>query len=114
MYIEVLHDKGTGVIMSCYCVDTLPKKVGAALFVTDPMPENSEQARINIDTLTAMAIDAATGTKADIIGGKAEVIEVDRAGYIRENYKVDVSREIPLLEGLMLPEGLKVRGLIKL
>ena len=114
MHIEVLHDSNTGEILGCYCADTLPKKAGGALFVLDPMPEDSEQARINIDTLTAMQIEVVTGSQAHIINDKPVVVQVDRSIYIRENYKVDVSKELPLPEGVTLPEGLKVRSLIKI
>lgn len=111
MYIEVLHD-AEGNIVACYCADTLPVVSDQPLFtITGEQPSGYAQARINIDTMAAMEIDAACGTKAVMRDDKPEVVTVDRSVHIRERYMVDVSSEITPPAGIILPEGMKVRGL---
>jgi len=111
MYIEALHDS-EGNILGCYCADTLPINSKKPLFTLSEMPANTEQARINIDTLTAMEIDQKSGNQPVIEDGAAKIVEVDRSTYIRENYLIDMSQEIPA-PNIELPEGFKMRALIK-
>lgn len=115
MYIEVVHD-ALGNIMHCYCADTLPAMDGDALFtVQGGLPEGQEQARINIDTLTAMEIDGACGQKAviDPATGQPKLIYVDRSQYIIQTYRVDLSSEITPPTGVNIPPGMKVHCLAK-
>ena len=81
-------------------------------FTVSDQTENTEQARINIDTLTAMLIDQKSGKQAIIKEGVARMVDVDRASYIVQNYLVDISQEIAS-PGIELPEGFKMRALIK-
>ena len=109
MYIEVIHN-GEGQIEMCYCADTLPMKNNDPLFtVAGELPEDFEQARINIDTLTAMAIDAASGPVAI----EGEVVNISKSDHIRNTYIVDMSHEITPPEGVNIPEGFKVRSIKK-
>lgn len=113
MYIEVLHDKN-GVITACYCADTLPVNAGAPLFTISNLPTDMKQARINIDTLTAMEIDAASGQKAVIDAtGKPIIMTVSREEHIIKNYVVDVGNVIITPAGLVMPAGMDVRLLVK-
>lgn len=113
MYIEVLHDMD-GVITGCYCADTLPLNTGAPFFTMSMLPAGSEQSRINIDTLMAMEIDAASGQKAVIDAtGKPVIVMVTREEYIVKNYTVDVKNVIVAPVGLALPSGMNVRSLLK-
>lgn len=115
MYIEVVHD-AQGNIMHCYCADTLPDRDGEALFtVQGGLPVGQEQARLNIDTLTAMEIDGACGQKAviDTTTGQPKLIYVDRSQYIIQTYRVDLSSVVTPPSGVNIPPGMKVRGLAK-
>ena len=112
MYIEILHDE-QGNILGCYCVDTLPINLKKPLFTLSENPLNSEQARVNIDTLTAMEINQKSGQQAIVENGVPEIIEVDRTVYIRENYLIDMNNEIIPDSSIELPEGFKIRALIK-
>ena len=106
MYIEVLHD-AQGNIAACWCADTLPEKNNEPLFVAEGgLPAGHEQARLNIDTLTAMEIDAACGQKAviDAATGLPVIINVSRSDYIISNYYVDFTTELEA-------HGLKFRGM---
>ncbi|TAN59695.1 hypothetical protein EPN18_09990 [bacterium] len=111
MYIELLYDT-LGNITACYCVDTLPYKKDAPLFeLKGGMPQGAQQARINLDTLTAMEIDAASGQKAviDPVTGKPALVTVDRAEYIMKTFKVDVNATVTTPPGVVMPAGMKVK-----
>ena len=113
MYIEVTHD-ADGNIGSCYCVDSLPNQTGEPLFTVKNMPVDKEQVRIIIDTLTAMEIDQNAGQKAVInAAGSPEIITIDRTDYIRQNFKVDMTQEIPKPMDLKISDKLKLRKLIR-
>ncbi|MBI5902740.1 MAG: hypothetical protein HZB84_04555 [Deltaproteobacteria bacterium] len=115
MYIEVMHDSH-GNITACYCADTLPQNDGAPLFtVHGGGPSGHEQARLNIDTLMAMEIDAASGQKAIInpATGAPEIKNIDRTDYIIQTFKVDTAQEITPPAGVSIPAGMKVRGLLR-
>ncbi|WKZ32919.1 MAG: hypothetical protein QY316_00500 [Thermodesulfobacteriota bacterium] len=115
MYLEVLHDS-EGNILGCYCTDSLPVNSGAPLFtIREGVPEGYEQTRINIDTLTAMEIDGASGQKAALNPetGQPEIVNVDRAEYVMGNYKVDTAYEFTPPPGVLIPEGMKVRRLVR-
>lgn len=90
MYIEVLHDEN-GSIIACYCADTLPVAPGAAALSFAGVPHGLAHARLNIDTLTAMEIENASGPRAviDQATGQPRVEEMDRTRYIMENFCVD-------------------------
>jgi hypothetical protein len=110
MYIEVLHD-ALGDIKACYCVDTLPASHGSPLFTMQGgLPLGIEQARINIDTLTAMEIDAGSGQKAVIDeAGKPVLVTVDRTEYIIKTFKVDLNTDITAPGGVAFPMPMKIR-----
>lgn len=115
MYIETLHDSD-GNITTCYCADTLPVNADSPMFsIHGGPPTGHEQARVNIDTLAAMEIDAASGLKAVVnpATGQPEIRNMDRAGYIIQTFKVDTTREITPLAGVSIPPGMKVRGLVR-
>lgn len=114
MYIEVVHDQA-GEIKLCYCVDTLPTDASKPYVIfKDGVPSGYEQSRINIDTLIAMEIDAASGQKAVLNAqGQAEMVTVERSQYICNTFKVDVSGEIIPPAGVQLPPGMKMRTLLR-
>ena len=113
MYIEVLHD-AEGNLDACCCRHVQPGNLSTPFFTYEGgVPEGFEQARVNTDTLTIMEIEAACGQKAALVDDKPEVVNIGRAGYIREHYKVDITRELTPAEGVELPEGMKVRSLVK-
>ncbi|WKZ33684.1 MAG: hypothetical protein QY316_04585 [Thermodesulfobacteriota bacterium] len=108
MYSEVLHD-GSGNIKACYCADTLPVEANAPMFRFTGVPDGFAHARLNIDTLTAMEIEAGCGTRAELDGGGNPVlVNVDRTMYIMENFVVDLEAELAH-EGLVL-RGIKKKG----
>lgn len=116
MYIEALHDSD-GKIAACYCADTLPANAGSPMFsIQGGPPPGHEQARLNIDSLTAMEIDAGSGHKAVInpATGAPEVKYIDRTDYIIQTFKVDTAQEITPPAGVAIPPGMKVRGLLRL
>ncbi len=116
MYIEVLHDPN-GNIAACYCVDTLPANAGSPMFsIQGGPPPGYEQARLNIDSLTAMQIEAGSGHKAVINPdtGQPEIKNIDRTEYIIQTFKVDTAQEITPPAGVAIPPGMKVRGLLRL
>ena len=115
MYIEVIHD-ANGKIEHCYCTDTLPVDSGVKLFeVRGNLTPGYEQARINIDTLTAMEIDTASGQKAviDPVTGQPKIIRVDRCEYIMNTFDIDMTAEITPPAGVQIPEGLKMKSLVR-
>ena len=115
MYIEVLHD-AQGNITACYCADTLPVSDGSPLFIVQGgIPAGLEQSRVNIDTLTAMEIDAACGQKAviDAATGQPKIVCIDRSQYIIQTYKVDLSSEITPPAGVNMPPGMKVKKFVR-
>lgn len=115
MYIEVVHD-AEGNITHCYVADTLPVQDGSPLFTVEGgLPVGEEQARINIDTMTAMEIDGACGDKAvlDPVTGEPKIVSIERAQYITENYIVDTSAVITPPVEAKIPTGMKVKGLVK-
>lgn len=112
MYIEVVHDQ-TGNIAACYCADTLPVDQAAPLFrIEGGLPAGYEQARVNIDTLTAMEIERACGLKAviDPVTQAPAIINIERADHVRSLFRVDVSKELSP-PGAALPQGMKMHGL---
>lgn len=116
MYIEVLHDSG-GNIAACYCADTLPENAGSPMFsIQGGLPAGHEQARLNIDSLTAMEIEAGSGQKAVINPdtGAPEIKDIDRTDYIIQTFKVDTTQEITPPAGVAIPAGMKVRGLVRI
>ncbi|MFQ5466345.1 MAG: hypothetical protein ACE5EI_10490 [Thermodesulfobacteriota bacterium] len=114
MYIETLHDR-EGEIKACYCADTLPAQEASPLFSMKGAPEGWEQARVNIDTLTAMEIDSACSStvETDPASGRPVIVRSDRAGYIMENFKVDTTGSLTPCGGVRLPAGMKIRGLTR-
>lgn len=115
MYIEALHDSD-GNIVTCYCADTLPASADSTMFsIRGGTPAGHEQARLNIDSLTAMEIEAGSGRKAVInpATGAPEIRNIDRTEYIIQTFKVDTTREITPPAGVSLPAGMKVRGLAR-
>ncbi|KKU25668.1 MAG: hypothetical protein UX37_C0016G0012 [Microgenomates group bacterium GW2011_GWA2_46_16] len=114
MYIELEHD-AEGNIASCYCVDTLPASSAEKLFTRkDGTPAGLEHVRINLDTLTAMEIDAKSGQKAVINAkGEPEIVQIDRTQYIRENFIVDMTSEVSIPANVIIPSGMKMRGLAR-
>lgn len=115
MFIEVTHDAAGNIDnRGCWAANTLPEGGGAApLALIAQLPEGLSQARINIDTLTAMEIDQNCGQKARIVNGEAKIVFVSYAEYISQNYRVDVSQEVPVPAGVKIPVGMKMRGLVK-
>lgn len=113
MYIEVMHDSD-GNILSSYCADTLPVKEGAPLFYVPGGLHGLEQARVCIDTLTAMEIDQACGQKAviDPVTNEAKIINIDKADYVIENYRINMGEEVIPPPGI-IPQGMKMRGLVR-
>lgn len=115
MYIEVIHNK-VGEIRVCVCVDTLPEIPELPILVFDVSDtEDMEHARINLDTVLCMEIDQQCGQKAIINPEtqKPEIVHVDRATFIRENFKVDIGTELMVPPGLRFPEKIKLRRLAK-
>lgn len=114
MYIEVVHDT-TGNIVTCYCADTLPVSEGEPIFtVQGGLPEGFEQARINLDTLTAMEIEAACGQRAVVEDGQPKIVTIERSVYVAQNYRVDVETVITPPAGLSIPAGIKIRRIVKI
>ena len=112
MYIEVIHDE-EGHILGSYCCDTLPHLPEKPLFKLDPMPEGVTHARLNIDTAMALEIEAGSGNKAIIKEGKPELVNIDRATYIKDNLSVDMGINLSLPAGVILPPGMKLRAVKK-
>ncbi|MBI5491988.1 MAG: hypothetical protein HY893_03550 [Deltaproteobacteria bacterium] len=112
MFIEVLHDSD-GKITACYCADTLPIDGSSPIISCSSIAPGLAQCRVNIDTLTAMEIEAASGVKAEIdpATGRPVIVNVDRAAYITRTFGVDASSEIP--SGGFLPQGMKLRRLVR-
>ena len=79
------------------------------------VPAGWEQARVNLDTLTAMEVESSCRERAviDPATGRPEISRRDRAEYLMENYTVDLSAELVPPPGVPLPAGTKVRGLRK-
>lgn len=114
MYIETLHDPA-GEIQACYCVDTLPALEGSPLFSVEGAPAGLEQARVNIDTLTAMEIDSACSPvhATDPVSGLPVIKGTDRARYIMDSFRVDTTASHATGPGVRLPAGMKMRGLVR-
>lgn len=115
MFIEVLHD-AKGKILSCFCADTLPEAPGEPLFrAKSELPAGVEQARINIDTVTAMEIDQACGPRPviDAASGALSISDVHRPQYVIERFLVDTSNEICAPAGVSVPQGIRLRGLLR-
>lgn len=106
MYIEVLHD-GLGRIKACYCSDTLPIEQASPMLSFAGVPEGLTHARLNIDTLTAMEIEAGSRPRAviDPATGQPRIEEVDRARFVIDNYEVD------LAELSVMPGGVGLAGI---
>lgn len=115
MYIEVLHDN-IGNINHCYCVDTMPVIDGSAFFTCkEGVPGGLTQARINIDTIIAMEIEAGSGQKAmiDPVTGLPFIIFVSRSEYIIQNFLVDMNNPVIPPIGILLPAGMGMKGLTR-
>lgn len=113
MFIEVAHDS-TGNIVGCWAANTLPEGGGdTPLASVSNLPVGTEQCRINIDTLTVMEIDQNCGQKAVIVGGAPKIVFVSYSEYISQNYRVDMSQEIPVPAGISTPAGMKMRMLVR-
>lgn len=113
MYIEVLHD-AAGAILNCYCADTLPSDPEAALFrFRDGLPYGVEHARINLDTVGAMEIEAACGLQAVIDPStmKPSIVDLDRALYIMRNFSVEMQETVTAPLAVRLPQGVTMRAL---
>lgn len=93
MYIEVLHDE-LGRIKACYCSDTLPVDPTSPILSFSGVPDGLSHARVNMDTLTAMEIEAASRPRAviDAATGRPVIEETDRARFVMDNYEVDLER----------------------
>lgn len=114
MFIEVLHDS-VGNIVSCYCSDTLPVSDGSPFVVYSRIPDGCAQARINIDTVTAMDIEAGSGMKAvlDEATGKPAVVNVERGEYIMSNFMVDLTCKARIPSHVNMPPGMLMHGLAR-
>lgn len=114
MFIEVLHDS-VGNIISCYCSDTLPVSDGSPFAVYSRIPDGCAQARINIDTVTAMEIEAGCGQRAvlDEATGKPVIVNVERSEYIMSNFTVDLSSGSRVPAAVNMPAGMKMLGLVR-
>jgi len=113
MFIEVIHNE-KGDIISCWAANTLPEGGGDAPLASGAqLSAGTAQARINIDTLTAMEIDQKCGQKAIIVNGAAKIVFIPYAQYIAQNFKVDVTKEVPIPIDVTIPAGMKVRVLIR-
>ncbi|MBI5588463.1 MAG: hypothetical protein HY889_08890 [Deltaproteobacteria bacterium] len=114
MFIEVLHDS-EGNISACYCSDTLPVADGSPITVYSQVPEGCVQARINIDTLTAMEIEAGCGHRVslDPVTKKPVIVNVQRPEHIMENFMVDTSSEFIAPSTVNMPAGMKMRGFVR-
>jgi chorismate synthase len=62
MFIEVLHDTIGNIISAT--VPTRSRRDGSPFAVYSRIPDGCAQARININTVTAMEIEAGCGQKA--------------------------------------------------
>lgn len=108
MYAEVLYDE-SGNIKACYCADTLPEEPGAPAFRYIGAAEGLRHARLNMDTLTAMEVEAGSVPRAELDEtGKPVVVRVDRAKYITANFAVDLDAEFAR-DGVIL-KGLRRKG----
>mgnify|MGYP001565054526 CR=1 FL=1 len=97
MYIEVICDAQGGII-GCWQSDLLPETNGEPLVTfKDGLPPACSQSRINIDTMTAMEIDA-----------ESKRTGVDRAEYIRRTFKVNINKEITIPLGVVL-KGINIK-----
>lgn len=130
MYIEIIHDN-LGNIIGCYCADTMPVKNGEKFVTweldetvdgkltsrkTRVLPQGVGQVRINIDTLTTMEVEEACERQARTSPdtGQPEIVELDRAEYIRENFRVDLDRDHAQGKALRtMPPGMAMRGLVR-
>lgn len=113
MFVEVVHNP-EGDIIGCWAANTLPEGgEEAPLVAVSQLPEGCSQARINIDTLTAMEIDQNCGQKARIVNGEPRIVFVSYSEYISQLYRVDVSQEVQIPAGVKVPAGMKMRGLIE-
>lgn len=115
MYIEVEHDKDGNLVGQIRCDDTLPINPQGKFFEREGgLPAGLKQARIQLDTLTAMAIEQGCGQKAVINSkGEPEIVFIDRCDFIRQNFKVDMTHEIPIPPGVKFPRELGMRSLVK-
>lgn len=116
MYIEVLHDT-TGKILNCYCADTLPVNSAQALFsVEGGTPQGLCHARINLDTVDRLGIEAACGMKAvvDPVTQVPSIINVERVAYIMSSFKIDTATTVPTPPTVSLPAGVTMRRLLAL
>lgn len=111
MYIEIINDL-EGKIVVCGVFDVLPQNIEDKYLRMTPFPSNREQCRIEISLQEAMEIEYNCGQKAIIENGIPKIVDIDRSTYIRENYKVDISCEIPKTVGIS--PDLKIRRLIKI
>lgn len=108
MYAEALYD-GSGNIKACYCADTLPLEPSAPMLRFSGVPEGLTHARLNIDTATAMEIEAACRPHAELDqAGSPVIVSFERAGYIMERFAADPVVMIEA-EGIILV-GLKRKG----
>lgn len=108
MYAEVLYD-GTGSIKACYCADTLPIEPTSPMLRFSGVPEGLTHARLNIDTATAIEIEAACKPHAELDGsGSPAIVSFDRANYIIEKFAVDPTAAVQAL-GMTLT-GLRRKG----
>ena len=110
MYIEIINDL-EGKIVVCGVFDVLPRNIEDKYLRMTPFPSNSEQCRIEISLQEAMKIEYNCGQQAIIVNGKAEMINIDRSTYIRENYKVDMDNEIS--KTIEINSDLKIRKIIR-
>jgi chorismate synthase len=114
MFIEVLHDT-IGNIISCYCSDTLPVADGSPFAVYSRIPDGCAQARININTVTAMEIEAGCGQKAilDEVTGRPVIVNIPSSEYIMSNFTVDLSSGVHTPSAVNMPAGMKMLGLVR-
>lgn len=104
MYAEALYDS-SGNILACYCADTLAREPGGLLLRFKKTPAGLAHARLNIDTVTAMEIEGASGARA-VVGadGAPRIVNMDRAEYIMKSFTVDLGSEVAVC-------GVPIRGL---
>lgn len=108
MYAEILYDE-SGNIKACYCADTLPLEPSAPMLRFSGVPEGLAHARLNMDSATAMEIEAACEPHAALDqAGSPVIVSFERAGYIMERFAADPDAMIEA-QGIRLV-GLKRKG----
>tara|TARA_Y100000310_G_scaffold322041_1_gene380539 strand:+ start:83 stop:454 length:372 start_codon:yes stop_codon:yes gene_type:complete len=112
MFLEILCNDISGEILSVYYSEVYPNNLSRLFFRHGKNPANSEQCRISLDTELALEIKSNIGDQAVISDdGKAIIKRVIPYEYLRDSYIVDTSKEVKIPEGVVFPEGMKLRKL---